>query len=82
MEIIREKHKKDKEGESVMELTNRPFYTPTEALRSGLAPVGRSVFYRMLRNGEIPSKRIGHKVIIPKRAFLAWLETVDTPEAR
>ena len=35
--------------------------------------IGRNTFYEYVNAGAIPNIRIGKKVLIPKRKFLAWL---------
>ena len=52
---------------------NRLYFTPEEVCEQ--LPLGRSVVYRELRRGTIPSIRIGKRFVIPKSAFHRWLET-------
>lgn len=40
------------------------------ALALGISP---STAYRQVRAGEIPSRRIGRRVVVPKRALDEWL---------
>lgn len=37
--------------------------------------VGRQAVYEGLRNGTIPSIRLGKRFVIPKSAIEAWLKT-------
>jgi len=59
----------------------RTYYTPEEL--TDILPLGRSVIYRELRAGKIPSIRVGKKFVIPKAAIDRWLDTagVVTVEA-
>lgn len=50
--------------------------TPEEARK--LLRCSRGVVYEGIRRGAIPSRRISpRKIIIPKRAFLRWLDAGD-----
>ena len=49
--------------------------TPDELYASGLIPIGRSGIYRGLRDGSIPSIKVGKKFIIPIAAIEAWMKT-------
>lgn len=40
-------------------------------------PIGRDGVYRLLKNNEIPHKRVGHKYLIPKERFFEWLNATD-----
>jgi excisionase family DNA binding protein len=31
------------------------------------------------RRGEIPSKKVGHRVLVPMAAFNKWLEAINNP---
>jgi len=55
--------------------------SPTEAfeLLGGTAVISRASFYAGLNRGDIPSKRIGRRFIIPRHAFTRWLETAGEP---
>lgn len=48
-------------------------YSPDE-LASKLS-VGRQAVYKGLRNGEIPSIRLGKLFVIPRSAIAEWLRT-------
>ena len=50
--------------------------TPTEATR--LLSVGRTKMYSLLKNGEIPSVRVGRKILIPTAELEAWLHRAST----
>lgn len=45
-----------------------------------LLGLGRTAAYEAARRGEIPSRRLGRRVIVPVPALLDWLG-VDTPAA-
>lgn len=36
-------------------------------------PISRGLFYEGLRKGEIPSIRVGTRILIPRARFEAWL---------
>lgn len=40
---------------------------------ASLLGLGRSAAYEAARRGEIPSRKLGRRVIIPVPAFLDWL---------
>jgi hypothetical protein len=54
---------------------SKPFWTPDEFLASGECPYGRSVLYRLLNEGKIPSIRASRSFVIPKAAWHRHLET-------
>jgi excisionase family DNA binding protein len=45
-----------------------------------LARTGPKPIYRAIARGELYGRRIGKNLRIPKRAFIAWLEGVDSAE--
>ncbi|WP_119462922.1 helix-turn-helix domain-containing protein [Rhodospirillaceae bacterium SYSU D60014] len=45
----------------------RHAYTVAEA--RGKVPMSRNAFYAAIKNGEIPSRRIGGKILIPRGPF-------------
>ena len=47
---------------------------------ASLLGMGRSAAYEAARRGELPSRRLGRRVIVPVPALLSWLG-VDTPVA-
>jgi excisionase family DNA binding protein len=49
---------------------DKPFISVAEAL--ALTPISRGVFYEGLRRGEIPSRRVGKRFLIPTAEFLEW----------
>jgi len=55
--------------------------TADQALRFLGGVVGRTTFYKALRNGSIPARRLGKKFLIPRRRLLEWLEGGDVAEA-
>jgi len=40
---------------------------------AALLGLGRTAAYEAARRGEIPSRRLGRRVIVPVPALLAWL---------
>ena len=49
-------------------------YTVDQA--APLSGLGRAAFYAGCHRGEIPSLRVGRRLLIPKRAFHQWLDGV------
>jgi len=47
---------------------------------ASLLGLGRTAAYEAARRGEIPSRRLGRRVIVPVPALLEWLG-VSTPAA-
>ncbi|MDO9534505.1 MAG: helix-turn-helix domain-containing protein [Bacillota bacterium] len=46
--------------------------TPKQTMK--FLGISRSLCYFLIRNGTIPSIRFGRKIMIPKKALLAWME--------
>ena len=51
--------------------------TPIEAAQ--LLSIGRTKMYALLKSGEIPSVRVGRKILIPNSKLEAWLHRASTP---
>ena len=47
-----------------------------------LLGISRNSAYEAVRRGEIPSVRIGGRIVIPRRRFLVWLGAGDDDPAR
>lgn len=45
--------------------------TPRQA--APMVPMGVNQFYAAVREGTIPSLRIGNSIRIPRKKFIAWL---------
>lgn len=59
--------------------------TPDQAhaILGGNSVISRASFYAGLNRGDIPALRIGRRIIIPRHAFMQWLQnTTKAPEAR
>jgi excisionase family DNA binding protein len=56
----------------------RPFKVE-EAAR--LASLGINQTYAAIKRGDIPSIRVGNRILIPRKAFLAWLSGDSLPSA-
>ena len=56
-------------------LDGRVTLTVDETAR--LLGVGRSAVYEAARRGELPSRRVGRRVVVPVPALLVWLGFVD-----
>lgn len=46
--------------------------SPKEA--APMVPMGINQFYAAVREGVVPSLRIGKSIRIPRKKFIAWLE--------
>lgn len=61
------------QGETVAtDTAEKPTLTVEEA--SALASVGINQMYQAVREGTIPSLRIGRRILIPRKKFMAMLE--------
>lgn len=49
--------------------------TPREA--APMVPMGINQFYAAVREGVVPSLRIGNSIRIPRKKFIAWLNGED-----
>ncbi len=58
-------------------ITDRVTLTVEEA--AALLGLGRSAAYEAARRGQIPTRRLGRRVVVPVPALLAWLGVPDTP---
>jgi excisionase family DNA binding protein len=62
------------------ETTERLALTPSETAKAlGLS---RTKLYELLRSGELPSRRIGRVLRVPKSAITRWLESQGADDAR
>ena len=52
--------------------------TPRETMK--LTRFGTNYTYALLKNGEMPSIRIGKRFYIPKSALLKWLENAGNTQ--
>jgi excisionase family DNA binding protein len=50
-------------------------YNPLDVAR--LLGISRDKVYDLIRSGDLPSKRIGRKYVIPAALFEAWLQQAD-----
>lgn len=58
--------------------------TPEQAhtMLGGKAVLSRASFYAGLNRGDIPALRVGRRFIIPRHAFMKWLENASAGVAR
>ena len=49
------------------ELPEKKFYTPSDVAER--LPISKLSVYKAIQRGEIPSVKIGRKIIIPAKAF-------------
>ena len=64
-----------------MEPENQPA-TLTVPAAARLLGIGRSLAYQAVRSGEIPSIRLGQRVMVPKAALQRLLDQRDEPSER
>ncbi len=62
-------------GSALDDLAHRVTLTVDEV--APLLGLGRTAAYEAARRGQIPSRRLGRRVVVPVPALLAWLG-VDT----
>jgi excisionase family DNA binding protein len=59
-----------------METSNEPLtLSPRQA--APMVPMGINQFYAAVREGAVPSLRIGNSIRIPRKKFIAWLNGED-----
>ena len=58
------------------DLEDRLTVTVEEA--ASLLSLGRTAAYEAARQGEIPTRRLGRRLIVPVPALLAWLGAGET----
>jgi excisionase family DNA binding protein len=56
-------------------LEHRITITIEEAAR--LLGLGRTAAYEAARRGQIPSRRLGRRIVVPVPALLAWLQSSE-----
>jgi excisionase family DNA binding protein len=44
------------------------------AMLGGDAVISRAAFYQAIKRKEVPHLRLGKRILIPRRAFSAWLQ--------
>ena len=64
----------------VHDLEGRATITIPEAAE--LLGVGRSAAYEAARRGQLPTRRVGRKLLVPVPALLDWLTTVSPDQTR
>ena len=60
-------------------ITAAPRPTMDVAEAAVLLGVSPWLVLQQIAKGNLPHKRFGRRILIPRRAFLAWLEDVDGP---
>ena len=67
------------ESISLDSIASRSTITVEEA--ASLLGIGRSAAYDAARRGQLPTRRLGRRLLVPVPAFLAWLgSTSDVTE--
>ena len=46
---------------------------------AGLLGISETSAREGARRGEIPSKKVGHRILVPVVAFNKWLESINNP---
>jgi len=67
-------------GDTVSKVDERLTLLTVEQARPSV-PISRGLFYEGLRKGEIPSIRVGGRILIPRARFEAWLAGEEKPAA-
>ena len=57
------------------ELSHRVTLTIEET--ASLLGIGRSCAYEAARRGQLPSRRLGRRLVVPVPALLQWLDSGD-----
>jgi excisionase family DNA binding protein len=47
--------------------------------RIGRDKISRGGFYAAVGRGEVPHLRLGHRILIPTKAFERWLDSAGMP---
>ena len=45
-----------------------------------ILPIGRAAIYKLIREGQIRSIRIGQKILVPKKALIEFIENMNGEE--
>jgi excisionase family DNA binding protein len=45
----------------------------------GKGKISRGGWYAAIKRGEVPHLRLGHRILIPRHAFMKWLESATQP---
>lgn len=40
----------------------------------GKSQISRRAFYNAINRNEVPHRRLGRRILIPRHAFMAWME--------
>ena len=67
----------DQQDITLAPIGSRPTMDVAEA--AALLGVSPWLVLQQIAKGNLPHKRFGRRILIPRRAFLAWLEDVDDP---
>ncbi|MGA3220088.1 MAG: helix-turn-helix domain-containing protein [Acidimicrobiales bacterium] len=47
-----------------------------------LLGISRGLAYELARSGQLPSLRLGRRLVVPRAALLSWLERAARPGSR
>ncbi len=53
--------------------------TPDQALALLGKVISRASFYNAINRGEVPHIRLGKRILIPRHAFMRWLDSATRP---
>lgn len=53
-------------------------YTVPEVAQ--LLTISRNTAYAMVRDGQIPARKLGTRWVVPRKAFHAWLDATPSPD--
>lgn len=59
-----------------MQAADQRVFTVEEAAQ--LLRIGRNAAYLAVKNGQLPSHRLGRRIVIPKVALDRWLESAGS----
>lgn len=62
-----------------MDDEHRPLTVREAAAMAGL---GVNQLYEAVKRGEVPSLRLGRRILIPRKKFIAWLDGEWSPEPK
>jgi excisionase family DNA binding protein len=46
----------------------------------GRGAISRGSFYSAIKRGEVPHLKLGKRILIPRHAFMRWLDRAGQPE--
>jgi excisionase family DNA binding protein len=74
MHIMAHARRKSKTGEHHMDNQDATWTVDQAHAVIGKEKISRGGFYNAIKRGEVPHLRLGHRILIPRNAFVRWLE--------